>query len=170
MRPLDGMTEQEWQTLIEQLRQSGLRLDRQGRWWHEGQPVGHQGLARALHRWLDRLADGRFVVRLDATRFAYVAIEDAPFFVRTVTFEGDPPAIRLLLSDETVEDLAADSLAVGQDNALYCRVKGGRFEARFSRQANQLVSHLIDEDDEGFLFGYQGQRIPLRPRGGPSEG
>ena len=45
MKPLDGLTEQERQTLIERLRQSGLRLDRQGRWWHEGQPVAHQGLS-----------------------------------------------------------------------------------------------------------------------------
>ena len=51
-------------------RESGLRLDREVRWWHEGHVVEHEGVARAFHRWLDRLDDeGRYVLRLDDDRY-----------------------------------------------------------------------------------------------------
>ncbi len=39
---------------LEKLRQSGIRIDREGRFIHEGAPVTHEGLLGALFRWLDR--------------------------------------------------------------------------------------------------------------------
>ena len=48
---------------IEKLRQSGIRLDGDGRFWHEGAEVQHHGLRAALWRWLDRNPDGRWVLR-----------------------------------------------------------------------------------------------------------
>ena len=50
---------------IEKLRQSGIRLDADGRFWHEGAEVTHPGLRAAFWRWLDRNPDGRWVLRLD---------------------------------------------------------------------------------------------------------
>src|SRR3569623_36510 len=47
--------------VIERLRQSGIRIDREGEFQHEGAPVLHEGLRQALFRWLDRLHDGRVV-------------------------------------------------------------------------------------------------------------
>ena len=51
----------EW---LERLRRSGIRIDSAGEFQHEGEPVRHEGLRRALYRWLDRLEDGRTVLRL----------------------------------------------------------------------------------------------------------
>jgi hypothetical protein len=147
--------------LLERLRHSGLRLDREGRWWHEGQPVGHPRLAQALHRWLDRLEDGRHVVRFDERQYAYVEVEDAPFVVRTLRLLDDG-GVRLLLSDETEETLDPTTLRVGDDNALYCAVKGGRFAARLSRPAYYtLVERLEEDDEEGFVLVLGGRRWPL---------
>ena len=136
---------------LERFRQLGLRLDREGRWWHEGQIVEHRGLARALTRWIDRLPDGRFIVRLDAERFAYVDVEDAPFIVATVLLdrEADGVHVSLQLSDGSSEELAYETLSVGPDNALYCEVKAGRFSARFSRAAYYLLGELIEEAEGG---------------------
>ena len=48
---------------IERLRQSGIRLDADGHFWHEGGEVTHHGLRAAFFRWLDRNPDGRWVLR-----------------------------------------------------------------------------------------------------------
>ena len=59
---------------LEQIRRSEISIDRDGRFIHEGAEVTHEGLKRALFRWLDRLPppDGRYVLRLDERRFAYL--------------------------------------------------------------------------------------------------
>jgi hypothetical protein len=159
---------------LEQYRRIGLRLDRQGRFWHQGELVAHHGLAAALHRWLDRLDDGRYVVRLDAERYAYVEVEDAPYQVRSIAIErgaeGEPGLrVFLALSDGSEEELAYGTLGVGADDALYCRVKGGRFEARFGRPAYYLLGELIEgeEDERGaprFVLRAAGERWPIASR------
>src|SRR5262249_34555219 len=63
--------------MIEKFRSIGLRLDRNGRFWHEGVEVTHPRLRQALLRWLDVRDDGRDIVRLDAQRYAYIDVEDA---------------------------------------------------------------------------------------------
>lgn len=111
----------------------------------------HERLAAALHRWLDRLDDGRYILRLDAERYAYVEVEDAPYVVRTIEREGpaDVQQVFVLLTDGTREELAYETLRVGQGEALYCQVKG-RFPARLSRQAQHLLGELIVEVDGRF--------------------
>jgi len=49
---------------------------------HEGAEVTHEGLRRALFRWLDRNGDGRYVLRLDERRFAYLDVDDTPLVAR----------------------------------------------------------------------------------------
>jgi len=153
--------------LLEQLRETGLRLDREGRWWHEGQPVEHPRLVAALHRWLDLDEQGRYVLRLDAGRLARVEVEDAPYIVRTLELDGPGRTVRiyLRLSDGSEEELDYASLRVGRDNALYCGAKG-RFEARLSRQAYYLVGELIEETDEGFALRAAGQLWSIGSRQG----
>src|SRR6478752_2857992 len=95
---------------IEKLRQSGIRLDANGRFWHEGGEVTHGGLRAALWRWLDRNPDGRYVLRLDAQRFVYLDVDDTPFVVRSMRWDGDRALARL--SDDTEEELALSTLAL----------------------------------------------------------
>ncbi|MCA9665769.1 MAG: tRNA (adenosine(37)-N6)-threonylcarbamoyltransferase complex dimerization subunit type 1 TsaB [Myxococcales bacterium] len=161
------MSEAERFAFVEKMRQTGLRLDREGRWWHEGGVIEHAGLVRALNRWLDRLEDergegGRFILRLDARRYAYVDVDDAPFIVRSLSFDDE--GVMLHLSDERDERLDASTLAEGDDHALYARVRAGRFEARFSRAAHNLLAEHIDEIDGAFVFEHAGQRATISPR------
>src|SRR6478752_1345490 len=106
---------------IEKLRQSGIRLDADGRFWHEGAEVTHHGLRAALWRWLDRNPDGRWVLRLDERRFVYLDVEDAPYAVASLRFEG--PRIFIRLSDDSEEELDYASLRLANDSA-YVKVKG----------------------------------------------
>lgn len=129
---------------IERLRRSGIRLDCQGRFWHEGAEVVHAGLRAALWRWLDRGADGRYLLRLDERRFVYLDVDDAPHLVRSLRREGQ--RIVLLLADGTEEALDPGTLTCEEERG-YCRVKGGRFRARLSPRAwHALGAHLVEED------------------------
>lgn len=143
---------------IAKLRQSGIRLDAEGRFWHDGGEVLHHGLRTALWRWLDRDPDGRYVLRLDAARFVYLDVDDAPFVVRSARWEGDRAIIRL--SDDSEEELGYASLRLTPRGQPYCVVKG-RFDARVSTSAwATLGAHI----DDGALVA-AGQRfvIPTRP-------
>lgn len=116
---------------VEKLRQSGIRLDAEGRFWHEGQEVTHHGLRAAFFRWLDQNPDGRYVLRLDASRFVYLDVDDAPYLVRSVRWEADRAIA--LLSDGSEEPLDLSTLHTRND-VLYATVKS-RFPARLTTSA-----------------------------------
>jgi uncharacterized protein len=149
--------------MIERLRQTGIRLDREGRFWHEGAVVTHRGFHLALLRWLDRLDDGRPILRLDEKRYAYVDVEDADLLAVSARWRGD--RVLLGLNDESEEELDYGSLAVGPGNAMYCRVRGGRLTARITTQAYYVLAERIEEGADGFVLraAGAGHRIAARP-------
>src|SRR4051812_46884304 len=132
---------------IEKLRQSGIRLDADGRFWHEGAEIKHEGMRAAFFRWLDRNPDGRWVLRLDENRFVYLDVDDAPFVIRSLRWEGDRAFVHL--SDGTEEELAYDTLRVEGDKP-HARVKG-RFDARIGTGAwGAMEARLVE--DRGRIF------------------
>jgi hypothetical protein len=150
--------------MIERFREVGLRLDRSGRLWHQGEEITHPRLKATLLRWLDRREDdGRPIIRLDEHRYAYIEIEDAELLAVSARWEGERAI--LALSDEREEELAYASLRVGEDNALYCEVRGGRLEARLTTAAYFTVAERIEEGaDGGFELVAAGSRFPIRER------
>jgi len=89
-------------------------------------------MVAAFWRWLDRNPDGRYVLRLDDKRFVYLDVDDAPFVVRSMRWEGDRPIGRL--SDDTEETLDPSTVRVDHD-VPYIKVKNRRFDARLSTSA-----------------------------------
>ncbi|HET6612188.1 MAG TPA: hypothetical protein VFG83_09375 [Kofleriaceae bacterium] len=150
--------------MLERFRQTGIRLDREGRLWHEGAEIEHAGLRRAILRWLDhREGDGRPILRLDARRYAYIDVEDAPLLVTALRWDGDRATVTV--NDGTEEPLAYATVTVqASDNALYCRVREGRIEARITTRAAQVLSRRIDEDGDLFVLHAAGQRFAIAPR------
>ncbi|HTE50620.1 MAG TPA: hypothetical protein VK698_07115 [Kofleriaceae bacterium] len=145
---------------IERLRQTGIRLDREGRFWHEGAVVAHRGFQLALLRWLDRLDDGRAILRLDEKRYAYVDVDDADLLARSARWDGDRAILRL--NDESEEELAYATLAVGAGDALYCRARGGRLTARITTPAYQVLAERIEETADGFALRAAGALHPIK--------
>ncbi|HVV81980.1 MAG TPA: hypothetical protein VHE35_02830 [Kofleriaceae bacterium] len=138
--------------LLERFRTIGLRLDRDGRFWHQGAPVEHARLRQALLRWLDvRDEDGRDLVRLDGDRYAYVEIEDTHLRVTAARWRGD--RLELVLDDGSEEELAYPTLTVGADGALRCRVRGGRLTARFTTAAQQVAVERLDVERDDAAAG-----------------
>lgn len=149
--------------MIERLRQTGIRLDREGRLWHEGREIEHAGLRRALLRWLDRNEDGRTILRLDERRYAYIDVEDADLLVLSARWGGDRAWLRL--NDGSDEELDYDSLAIGAGDALYCRVRGGRLTARVTTPAYYVLAERIRPADAGdcsFVLDARGAVFPIR--------
>jgi hypothetical protein len=146
---------------LERFRRSGITLDAAGRFIHEGEEVRHPGLRAALWRWLDQDADGRFVLRLDAQRFVYLDVEDAPHVVRSLRFEGSRALG--LLADGSEEPIDLASVRLGAGGAAYCQVKGGRFRARLASGAwAALADRIVDEGGVAYLVD-GGRRHRLGP-------
>jgi hypothetical protein len=154
---------------IERLRQSGIRIDREGHFVHEDQEVLHEGLRRALYRWLDSQPDGRVVLRLDEKRFAYVDVDDTPLVARaarlTDTGDGAGQRVMLALSDGAEEALDPATLTVDGQGVLRARVRGGRLEARLTTSAVAALAGLLSEEGGRPVLTVAGRRleIPLRP-------
>src|SRR5215831_11787750 len=80
-------------------RESTLRLDREGRFFHDEAPVEHPKLAQALHTWISRHPDdGRFILT-NGYDWTYFTVDDVPFFVRSL--RDDAGEAVLTLSDGT---------------------------------------------------------------------
>jgi uncharacterized protein len=130
-------------------RESTLRLDAEGRFWHDGERVDHPALDKALHGWIARHPDdGRFILT-NGYDWTYFQVDDAPYVVRTITVL--PERVTLVLSDESEEALDPATLRVGKGDALYTKVKGGKFEARFSRHAQTALAPILHETKPGAL-------------------
>ncbi|MBI4953711.1 MAG: hypothetical protein HY908_16925 [Myxococcales bacterium] len=153
-----------------QSRESRIVLDRHGCFWHEGERVEHAALRDALGRWVARHPLDRRYILANGYDWCYLTVEDTPFFV--VALRCDDDRAELQLSDGTREPFDPGSLAVGAEGELRVRVKGGHFEARFSRHAQLSIEPLLCEDGEGVLcLALAGRRhavptteSPERPR------
>jgi uncharacterized protein len=126
-------------------RESSIVLDPNGRFWHEGRPVEHAGLAAGLHSWINRHPDdGRYILT-NGYDWTYFTVEDAPYFVRAIRV--DPASIVLSLSDCTEETWDPAATRVGDDGALYAMVKqsapAGPYEAKFTRHAQTSLNPVL---------------------------
>lgn len=116
-----------------------LRIDREGAWFHEDEEVTHEGILASLRDALQVDATGHFL-QTGPVRVP-VEVEDAPFSV--VRLEPEGAGFALTLNDLSREPLDPTTLRLGAGEVPYCRVKDGKFEARFSRAAAwQLIQHM----------------------------
>jgi hypothetical protein len=151
---------------LENLRRSGIRIDPQGQFIHEGEPVRHQGLRQALFRWLDRLPDGRYVLRLDERRYAFLDVDDTPLVAQALRFTGagDGEGVMLSLSDGAAEELDPRTLTVDEAGVLRCWARGGRLEARLTTSAAATLADRIGDTPDGPTLRLGGHDLVLPPR------
>ena len=72
----------------------------------------------------------------------------------------------LILSDDSREELAPETLYVGLENILYCKVKGHSFPARFSRAAYYQLAEHVEKDKGGtFFLPLNGRKHPIGRQG-----
>lgn len=150
---------------LEKIRQSGIRVDREGHFVHEGAEVAHAGLKRALFRWLDRLPppDGHYVLRLDERRFAYLDVDDTPLVARSARIDPAGRAF-LALSDGSEEPLDPATLTVDDAGVLRAWVRGGKLEARLASSAAAALADAVSEVGGRPSLRLAGRSYALRPR------
>ena len=102
-------------------RESTIRLDGEGRFFHDDALVEHPKLRDALHTWIARHPDdGRYILT-NGYDWTYFVVEDVPYFVRSLRAE-DGDAI-LVLSDATEEPLDPSTVRANERGELYLKVK-----------------------------------------------
>jgi hypothetical protein len=140
-------------------RESTIVLDRHGRFFHDGEPFEHKGLAGGFHKWISRHPDnGRFILS-NGYDWTYFEVEDTAFFVTALHIDGN--TVTVTLSDGTTEPLDPTTVSIDGDDVLRVAVKGGSYEARFQRSAQLAIAGVLC-DDEPLALMIAGERHPIK--------
>lgn len=124
---------------------SGLRIDKRGRWWHDDEPVEHPNIIEAFNRGLRVMDDGRYQLHFGGD-WCFVKVEHCAFTVVAVD-EAEGERLSVRLSDRTAEWLDLSSLTEDDEGVVVARVKAGRALARFSREAQFQFAERLEEAD-----------------------
>jgi hypothetical protein len=145
------------------MNEASIRIDKEGRWFFRGEEITHRKTYLLYNRNLTRDESGRIILRI-GKEVCPVEADDVPFVVISLVLstseQGGLASIGLILNDESREPLFPETLRIGNDHIPYCRVRGGIFEARFSRGAYQLLIPFIhhDEQEKRFFISIDGKK------------
>ena len=139
----------------------GLRVLPDGS-WHVGDfQVMHPPTLRYLKSHLVLEEDGPFVV--DGAQRMPIEVQGPPFEVTRLVLETDKETAAAVLDDGSRETIEDTSLGMNEESGRFeCVVRGGRFHARLSRAAHQMLLDNVVEDDGAFFLRVGARRIPLR--------
>jgi hypothetical protein len=136
----------------------GIVIDREGDWYYQGSSMHRADIVSHLCQHLGRDdSSGLYVIQMGKQR-CYLEVEDTPLVITgvlpTEEREGDKPEQLLLAMKhlETHESLDPESLWIGEQNVLYCKVMEGGIPARFLRPAYYQLAEFIHEDSEQNRF------------------
>jgi len=146
------------EALLRRLRESsGLRLDREGRFFHQGTPIEHARTLAVLHAGLHRAEDGRWATRIGKD-WAYVDVEDAARFVRRIEPRAD--VLRGQLATGEWVEIDPRTLASGAEDALYVRLPDGE-RARLTRPAQVSLLPFLAEAGDAFELRLGERTFPI---------
>jgi len=138
-----------------------------GNWYTDEERIDNPRIALLFSKSIQQNPDGSFFLKVGDER-APIVVEDTPYVVRTLEDDG-LGGFTMVLNDDGREPLDASALQVGADNALYARVKSGRFRARFLRNAYYHLTDRLESDDAGrFFLNLRGERHPIALHDGAS--
>ncbi len=152
---------------IEEPQPSGILVDENGDWFHCGNKIFRPEILEILYSKLDQTPTGQFVLA-DSQGSWPIDVADTPFVVSRVDIDRDEPGgERIVIRMKNIprsEVLDLDTLTVGKDNILYCRVLPRRFLARFSRPAYYQLAEFVHQDGTGqdFYIEVNRERYPIR--------
>jgi hypothetical protein len=136
-----------------------MYVDKEGAWFHKGAPIIHRELLVLFYQCIRLDEEGRYIIKFK-DQVCRLDVEDTPFVILRTDFvpagpDGEAERFVLHLIDHTKEDLVPESLSIGPDHVLYCKVKDKQFLARFSRPSYYQIAEYIHEEqstDRYFLY------------------
>ncbi|EKD41634.1 MAG: hypothetical protein ACD_73C00610G0002 [uncultured bacterium] len=135
-----------------------IKLDKEGNWFHGDYPILHDRTVQFFNRNIARNPQGRYFLTGE-DKPVFFEVEDVPFFIKKV--EKTIVGFLIYLTDESIELLDLASLSVGEDNALYCLVKGGEFVAKFFRPPYMEISKFILPEGKDFVLQFGSKKYTL---------
>jgi hypothetical protein len=140
-----------------------ISIDKEGNWYHQGLPIINKKIYLHLNQCLAQDSSGRYILSMNGEE-CYLEVEDTPFVIQGVGASpgpDKPTSLVLKLNDGTEETLNAETLRVGQDNVLYCKVKEARYEARLLRSAYYQLARFLQQEGDTYFLVLGDNKIPL---------
>jgi uncharacterized protein len=139
---------------------SEIRFGRDGRWYADGQPIANPRIADLFSQHVQRRPGGGYMLRI-ADEQAPIVVDDTPYVVTGAELAADG-CVWLELNDHSREPLDPQTLRIGADDVLYCRVKQNSEPARFLRAAYyQVAAHINRTSSGAFVFQLPGGEYPI---------
>jgi hypothetical protein len=139
----------------------GLRVLADGTW--------HVGEAQVIHPPTLRYLKSHLVEEegtacvLDGAQRVPVDVEGPAFEVTALVLDEAAGTASVVLDDGSKEPVRDTSLGMDDETGRFeCAVRGGRFTARLSRGAHQVLLEHATEEDGAFFLRVGPRRIPLR--------
>ena len=145
---------------------SDIRIDKEGVWYYKGAHMFRKEILSVFFEHLKIDECGKYLIELNEER-CYLDVEDTVFVVGAVYKTKLPDngryQIDVLLSDDSCEKLEMSSLHIGKGNVLYCRVKEGKFAARFSRNSYYQLAEFIEqsENENHYFINLNGEKFMI---------
>jgi len=126
-------------------------VDKDGIWYYCGAEMFRKDIVNLFYENLRRDESGRYIIELANDR-CFIEVEDTPYVVKAVykhnsKEQQEKETIYVRLNNSDLDELDPTTLRVGEDNVLYCLVKNGMFDARFSRASYYQLADLVEYDD-----------------------
>jgi len=145
-----------------------MRIDSEGRWFHDGGPISRPAMVRAFSRLLRKEEDERYALVLPYEK-QWIAVDDAPFQAVELKIDGEGKAATLsfrLNTDDIVVAGPQHAIRAGgtpDEPRLYLHVRHG-LEARIGRSVYYELADMAlaaDPEHPGVWSG--GQFFSLIP-------
>jgi uncharacterized protein len=126
-----------------------IRIGWDGVWYFRGMEMTRKDIVQYFYQHLRQDSHGHYQIEI-GSQCCRVQVDDVPYIVQSVCpgfAKADARTCMVIsLSDGSFEELNPGSIRIGGNNIPYCRVKEGRHEARFSRQAYYQLAVNIEHD------------------------
>lgn len=141
-------------------------ISRDGKWYYNGQEIIHERVLKFLSRHLQRNSKGEYYIAVEGERRP-VDVEETPLLVDIVSFSQESAeTFRLFLNDGSEEVLQSETLAIDEQDNVYCWVRDKKLEARFKKTSYIELAKYLQHDEvlDRYFLPQNGKRHYLKRR------
>lgn len=134
---------------------SEIKIDKDGIWYYRGAHMFRKEILSTFFEHLKMDDCGEYFIELNEEIY-FLDVEDTAFVVTAVCKTKAPSngheQLVVKISDDCMEPLDLDTLTIGKNNIMYCRIKDRKFPARFMRKSYYQLAEFIEEDGTDNTF------------------